>query len=177
MKTILVILPLTIVLCFMISCQDKEAMRELQELKNQAQLEEQNKDIIIRWLSETDKENFAVIDELMAKDGKIYYGRDIFPPEWLKASCKVMAQSFSGNTHIIDDLIAEKDKVVARLTIKVIHTGEFMGTLPTGKEVEYHGFTVYRLEAGKIKELWMDQNATLELLVKLGINPESMVGE
>jgi hypothetical protein len=25
--------------------------------------------------------------------------------------------------------------------------------------------------------LWMDQNATLELLVKLGINPESMVGE
>jgi predicted ester cyclase len=171
------IFPLAIVLCFMIGCQDKEAVRELEELKAQARLEEQNKDIIMRWLSEADKENFAVVDELMAEDGKVYYGSDIFPPEWLKASCEVVAQSFSGNTHIIDDLIAEKDKVVARLTIKVAHTGEFMGTSPTGKEVEYHAFTMYRLETGKIKELWMDKNATLELLVKLGISPDSMVGE
>jgi predicted ester cyclase len=177
MKTIRMIFPLAIVLCFMIGCQNKEAVREMEELKAQARLEEQNKDIIKRWISELDKENFAVVDELMAEDGKVYYGRDIFRREWLKASCKVMAQSFSGNTHIIDDLIAEKDKVVARLTIKVTHTGEFMGTLPTGKQLEYHGFTVYRLEAGKIKELWMDKNATLELLVKLGINPDSMVGK
>lgn len=177
MKKMNMILLLAIILCFMIGCQDKEAVRELDELKAQAQLEEQNKDIIKRWISEVDKENFAVIDELMAEDGKVYYGRDTFRCEWLKASCEVMAQSFSGNTHVIDDLIAEKDKVVARLTIKVIHTGEFMGTLPTGKQVEYHGFTVYRLEGGRIKELWMDKNATLELLVELGINPDSILGK
>ena len=40
-----------------------------------------------------------------------------------------------------------------------------MGAQSTGKRVEYNAFTVYRLKAGKIQELWMDHNAVLGLMV------------
>jgi hypothetical protein len=53
-------------------------------------------------------------------------------------------------------------------------TGAFLGTPPTGKQVEYSGFTVYRIESGKIQEIWIDHNATIELMGKLGIELDPM---
>jgi hypothetical protein len=43
MKNLSMILPLALILCFMVGCQDKEAMAELEALKAQTQVEEQNK--------------------------------------------------------------------------------------------------------------------------------------
>jgi hypothetical protein len=43
-----VILSLALVLCFMVGCQDKEAMAELEAMKVQEELEEQNRDIVRR---------------------------------------------------------------------------------------------------------------------------------
>jgi len=43
MKKLFMILPLALILCFMIGCQDKEAMAELDALKAQAEAEEQYK--------------------------------------------------------------------------------------------------------------------------------------
>ncbi len=45
MKKLLMILPLALILCFMVGCQDKEAMAELEEFRAQAKVEEQNKEI------------------------------------------------------------------------------------------------------------------------------------
>lgn len=42
MKKLSMILPLALILCFMVGCQDKEAMAELEEFKAQAAVEEQN---------------------------------------------------------------------------------------------------------------------------------------
>jgi len=42
MKKLHLILPLALILCFMVSCQDKAAMAELEEFKAQAALEEEN---------------------------------------------------------------------------------------------------------------------------------------
>ena len=46
MKKLLMILPLAMILCFMVSCQDKESMAELEEFRAQAEVEEKNK---IKW--------------------------------------------------------------------------------------------------------------------------------
>ncbi len=169
MKKLHVILPLALVLCFMVGCQDKAAMAELEEFKAQAAVEEQNEEIIKRWLSEVDKENFDIVNELIAEDCKVYYAGDTKGREWLREACEAFPQSFSDSVHIIDDLIAEKDKVIAQLTVKATNTEEFMGAPSTGKQVEYNAFTVYRLEAGKIRELWMDHNAVLGLMMQLGM--------
>jgi len=43
MKKLCVILPLALIFCFMVGCQDKAAMAELEGFKAQAALEEANK--------------------------------------------------------------------------------------------------------------------------------------
>lgn len=43
MKNVFMILPLVLILCFMLGCQDKEAMTELEALKAQAAAMEQNR--------------------------------------------------------------------------------------------------------------------------------------
>jgi hypothetical protein len=42
MKKLCMVLPLALILCFMVGCQDKEAMAELEAFKAQAEVEEQN---------------------------------------------------------------------------------------------------------------------------------------
>jgi predicted ester cyclase len=177
MKKQLIPILLAFLLCFAFSCQNKEAMAELEKLRAQAEVEEQNKEIVKRWISELDKGNLGIVDALIAEDSKIYYGEETLGREWLRTSCETFYKSFSDSLHIIDDLIAEKEKVVARLTVRVTDTRGFMGAVPTGRTVEYHGYTLYRIEAGKIRELWMDQNATMELMVKLGLEIKPKEGK
>jgi len=68
----------------------------------------------------------------------------------------------------IDDLIAEGDKVVARVTMTGTHTGNFYGIHATGKRVEFTGIFVVRITNGKIVEHWGEEDA-MSLLQQLGL--------
>ncbi|MBN2258404.1 MAG: hypothetical protein JW704_11400, partial [Anaerolineaceae bacterium] len=66
MKKYLLVIPLFFLLCFVVGCQDKAAMAELDEFRAQAAVEEQNKAIIERYYTEGDKgkeQLLALIDE------------------------------------------------------------------------------------------------------------------
>ena len=71
----------------------------------------------------------------------------------------------------IDDLIAEGDKVVARITMTGTHTGDFYGIPATGVRVEFTGIYVVRIENGKIVEHWGEEDA-VGLLTQLGVMPK-----
>jgi predicted ester cyclase len=62
----------------------------------------------------------------------------------------------------VDDLIAEGDKVAARVSVSGTHLGEMMGLAPTGKRVSTSGIEVFRFEGGKMAEHWATF-ATLEV--------------
>src|SRR5262245_29113090 len=50
----------------------------------------------------------------------------------------------------VEDMTAEGDDVVVRLTIRGTHQGEFQGIAPTGKKVEFTGIQLMRFKDGKI---------------------------
>jgi Tfp pilus assembly protein PilP len=50
MKKLYLILSLALILCFMVGCQDKAAMAELEEFKAQAEMEAKNIELIKRKL-------------------------------------------------------------------------------------------------------------------------------
>jgi steroid delta-isomerase-like uncharacterized protein len=54
----------------------------------------------------------------------------------------------------IDDLIAEGDRVVFRVTVTGTHRGEMLGVPATGKAVAYAAIDILRFEAGLIVEHW-----------------------
>ena len=56
------ILPLTLILCFMVGCQDKEALAELEAMKAQAEVDEQNRATVRLLLEEMEKHNFDIRD-------------------------------------------------------------------------------------------------------------------
>ena len=72
----------------------------------------------------------------------------------------------------VEDVIAEGDKVVSRVTLRGTHqeeTEEFGP--PTGRQIEGGGITISRIEGGKIVEDW-DSYDNLTTLQQLGLAPE-----
>jgi steroid delta-isomerase-like uncharacterized protein len=72
----------------------------------------------------------------------------------------------------VEDVIAEGDKVVSRVTLRGTHQGETeeFGP-PTGRQFEGGGITISRIEGGKIVEDW-DSYDNLTTLQQLGLAPE-----
>ena len=68
----------------------------------------------------------------------------------------------------IEDLIAEGDKVVARIRMTGTHTGDFYGIPATGKRVEFTGIYIVRIANGKIVEHWGEEDA-YSLMLQLGM--------
>ena len=66
--------------------------------------------------------------------------------------------------------MTEGDMVAARFTARGVHNGAFMGLPPTGKPITMTGIEIFRLENGKIAELWGEANL-LGLMQQLGILP------
>ena len=71
---------------------------------------------------------------------------------------------------MVEDLIAEGDQVVARLTQSGTHHGIFLGIPPTGKRVQVTGIEIFRLAGGKIVEHWNSYD-DLGLFQQLGVLP------
>ena len=70
----------------------------------------------------------------------------------------------------IDDQVAEGDRVAARWTMTGTHEGEFLGIPPTGKQVSHSGTTFYRLQNGRIAEVWFLADV-MGLMQQLGVIP------
>jgi predicted ester cyclase len=76
---------------------------------------------------------------------------------------------------VIEDMIAEGDKVVMRYRIEGTHEGELFGVPPTGRRVSIESITVERVSGSKIREHWRVTD-TLDMMQQLGAIPEHAAG-
>ena len=151
----LVFIPL--VLLFIISCQDKQAVNELQELQVQKELEEQNKAIVLKWLNEVNKDNFEqLFDELWTKDCKQYMNSDPEPINYdeFKLIVRNLYSEFPIIKHVVHDIIAKENKVFVRVSANVIHDIDSFGVPATGNELNWRGIAIYEISEGKIQTRW-----------------------
>ena len=56
---------------------------------------------------------------------------------------------------LIEELVAEGNKVFAKMTFTGIHRDEFMGYLPTKKIVSWNGCALFTFEDELIKDVWV----------------------
>lgn len=119
---------------------------------------EENKAIIRRWLEEGwSKGNLAVADEVIGSNFVVHgAGGQAVPsgPEGVKQLVATWRTGFPDGQMSIDDLLAEGDKVVIRMTWRGTHKGNFYGIAPTGKRVAVTSMGIDRLANGKIVEGW-----------------------
>ena len=119
---------------------------------------EENKAIIRRWLEEGwTRGNLAVADELIDPGFVVHgAGGQAVPtgPEGVKQLVSAWRTGFPDGRMIVDDMLAEGDKVVIRMTWRGTHNGVFYGIAPTGRQVSVTSIGIDRVVNGKIVEGW-----------------------
>ena len=130
---------------------------------------EENKRIVRRYQEIYNSNDLDALGEVVADDlimPKIMTGM----PSGLAGARRVHEISLIGMPDwftAIDDLIAEGDKVVARVTMTGTHTGDFWGMPATGRSVNFTGIYIVRIRDGKIVEHWGEEDG-VALLRQLG---------
>jgi steroid delta-isomerase-like uncharacterized protein len=131
---------------------------------------EENKQIVRRYQEIYNSNNLDALIDVVSENlltPKIMSGLP-HGIEGAKAAHRIMLEGFPDYQTTIDDLIAEGDKVAARITMAGTHTGSFMGIPPTGKHVTFTGMYIARIEDGKIVEHWSEEDS-VSLLQQLGV--------
>ena len=88
----------------------------------------------------------------------------------LKATFDLSLGIFADFKHVVDDQIAEGDKVVTRITGSGRHIGTFLGIPATNKVVTMSGIAIHRVVNGKLVEHWGQVDA-VALLTQMGAMP------
>ena len=153
MKKYLCVVPLVLLFCFTIACQNKAAKAELEKFKAQAAVEEQNKALLNRTWEAWNRGDFEAWKQMHADDYAYYSPSNSTKPlsrEETIEMGKVFFKGFPDATTSIEELIAAGDKVITRWILRGTHKGEFAGITATGNKIENSGIMITRIENGKI---------------------------
>ena len=136
---------------------------------------EENKALMRRLYDEVfNQRNLAAIDDFVAPNffnhSAAQLGMTGGDLEHVKQFLNLVMQVFPDLHYAVEDLVAEGDKVVARLTISGTQQGAFMGIPPTGKHAVVSDIEIFRIADGKAVETWV-QVDFLGLLQQLGVGP------
>ncbi len=91
-------------------------------------------------------------------------------PEAYRAQMAIFLAAFPDLRFTVEDMVAEKDKVVASWTISGTHKGEFWGVRPTNKKMSMDGMTIHHIANGKIIDSYISSDA-LGLMRQMGVVP------
>jgi steroid delta-isomerase-like uncharacterized protein len=127
---------------------------------------EENKAIVRRFVEAYNNRNLEAFDDLLAPD---YFDHTSqVGPEGLKQLLNMAFNAFPDFHETIEDIIAEGDKVWARITFTGTHTGEWMGIAPTGKKISVEMVDIFKIANGKLVE-YRDVSNNLDFFNKLGL--------
>lgn len=132
---------------------------------------EENKVLARRIIEDfVNKNQPSVADEIFADDFINHSPQFNTPPDraGLKQFISLFHQGFEDYHATIEDLIAEKDKVVVFARQTGTHTGEVLGIPPTHKHVDFYSISIIRIAGGKVKERWHITNE-MEVMRQLGL--------
>ena len=139
---------------------------------------ESAKHIIERFVDELwNSRRFDVADQIFSDDcvtHQLRSGVSDEPaprgPQAIKEHMAGWLTSFPDFRFNIEQMIAERDRVVSQLVMEGTHQGMWMGISPTGKRLQIRMITIHRIAHGKIAEDWVLVES-LGLLQQLGVLP------
>lgn len=123
-------------------------------------MSEENKQLVRRWFEEVwNKGRADAIEEMLAEKGVVHGLSDdpanpIIGPGDFRPFHTVFREAFPNIEVVIEDMIAESDKVVARCSVRAKHKGEFLGRAASQSPVEFTGIAIVRIDNGMIVEAW-----------------------
>jgi hypothetical protein len=135
---------------------------------------ELNKAIVRRYQEAYNANRLDLLDDLVAADITTPLRLPGFPHglEGLKQLHRLTLDAWPDLHTEIEDLVAEGDRVAARITLSATPQKEAFGVPPTGKSFKIGGMYVVRIANGKIVEHWGVEDA-VGIMQQLGLMPAS----
>jgi steroid delta-isomerase-like uncharacterized protein len=154
MKRGISLLAVLVLTSLTLGCCDLRVISELEDLRTQNEIEELNKGIIKQyWDGKWNQRSPAILDEILSPG--VFYRSPSMQMNGLdeyKHVYGIFTSAFHDSELTIDDIIADGDKVMTRVTLRCTHDGELDGIPPTGRSLTVSAFTVFRIQDGKIFE-------------------------
>lgn len=134
---------------------------------------ERNKTVLKRFIEEMDRGNLDIVDEILTSDYVCHLqgGAVTLDREAHKTTLEAFYTAFPDYHHRIEDVIAEGDKVVLRVTDLATHDRDYQGLPATGREISVSAMYICRFAEGKIAEAWMEADL-LGFYQKIGLIAE-----
>jgi serine phosphatase RsbU (regulator of sigma subunit)/predicted ester cyclase len=127
---------------------------------------EENKALVRRFFEAQVKGDLHAMKEMMSAefvDHSVLPGQDPGREGYLRMVAEDPA-SFSDIRRVIEDQVADGDKVITRLTLSGVHDREeFLGAAPTGTEMVFTAIVIHRVSGDKIAEEWSESGGPQEL--------------
>lgn len=123
-------------------------------------MSEANKELVRRWFEEVWNQGRAdAIDEMFDENGVAHGLSDdpanpIKGPTGFRPFHNVFREAFPNMMIVVEDMIAEDDKVAARCSVRAQHEGDFLGKAATQSPVDFTGIAIVRIYNRKIVEAW-----------------------
>ncbi|MDQ3833120.1 MAG: ester cyclase [Actinomycetota bacterium] len=134
---------------------------------------EESKATMRQYFGVFEQGNIDLLDELLAPD---YINHSPATPdlptgpEGVRAVVSMFRSAMPDLKVIIEDMIAEGEKVATYYTLEGTHEGELFGVPPTGQRLSNKSITVERVSGGKIREHWRVSDE-LGMMQQLGVIP------
>ena len=133
---------------------------------------ERNKAIVRRFVAEIFVGGKPeAVDELVAEDFVPHsWPSTAHPRDDLKRSIERVAAGLEDPVFTVEDLVAEDDRVAARLTTSATHVGDFMGMPASHRRYTVEEIHIFRIRDGQVVEHW-HQFDRMSLIQQLEAEP------
>lgn len=138
-------------------------------------MSDQNKDLAHRFYEEVF--NAGAVDRVQDFCAEEFVNHEEGPPgapeglEGVKFFVQSFHDGFSDVHASIEELLADGDRIVARVRFTGTHDGDFMGIPASGKKIDMETIDIVRVADGKAAEHW-GVTDNMKLMQQIGAVPE-----
>lgn len=128
-----------------------------------------NKALVRRFLEQViNRNDTRLLPQLVATDHVRHAPEgDVHGPEGVRIELADYRAAFPDLRLVLEDLIAEGDRVVSRFVLRGTHASPLLGVAPCGLAVAVAGIGIDRIVDGRLAESWVSLD-TLGLLRRVG---------
>jgi len=121
---------------------------------------QENKAVVRRFFAALEdycRGNETALDGIVAAS----FRDSVLGTQGIQATIGPVKELFTDLRCLLNDLLAEEERVIAHFSFEFTHTKPFMGIEPTHKRVQYVNVVALRITEGQIVErIWNVANAT-----------------
>ena len=140
---------------------------------------EENKEVARLFIDGSHEVDSPVVDEL-ASDDFVFHplgSSVVYDKETYKRVLTYLSPAYKDYDVDFNNIVAENDMVMIRITVQATHVGKWNNTAPTGKRINVAEFFVFRMDNGKIAEMWVLRD-NLSMYQQIGeLPPNEEIGK